>query len=347
MRLVHTTSLELSDFTLAKPPPYAILSHTWGPEEVTFQDLCASAAPDRTSWTKAGYAKIVQTCRLAKERGLDYAWIDTCCIDKKSSAELTESINSMFAYYKNAEICIVHLEDLPTGSNDLAPCKWFTRGWTLQELLAPMHHAFYDQTWAFIGTKSTHIEAIGRITLIPQGVLYKTTQIRDFSIATRMSWASDRKTTRPEDVAYCLLGIFEVNMPLIYGEGSRAFRRLQEEIIKRDNDLSILAWEPDSSQETRSDDAHGTNLLAQSPADFSRSRGVHPFANDFPELAITNRGFSISPDIPILSGNMPSLWTWQSGVIWNSDMPSPNVSGTPKTGLFSAQMPSVTHSSPT
>jgi hypothetical protein len=113
-----------------------------------------------------------------------------------------------------------------------------------------------------------------------------------------MSWASGRQTTREEDIAYCLLGIFEVNMPLIYGEGQRAFQRLQEEIVKRDNDLSILAWEPERGQ-TNLVDAHGTNLLAKSPADFARSRGIHPYPNDFPELAITNKGFSISPDIPL------------------------------------------------
>ncbi|KAH7347237.1 heterokaryon incompatibility protein-domain-containing protein [Plectosphaerella cucumerina] len=252
MRLVHTVSLELSDFTLAKPPPYAILSHTWGRDEVTFQDLSARAGSERTFQSKAGYTKIVQTCRLARERGLDYAWIDTCCIDKTSSAELTESINSMFTYYKNAEICFVHLEDLPAGSIDLAPCRWFTRGWTLQELLAPRHHTFYDQGWACIGSKSSHFNVLCKITQIHQEVLTRKTAIRHFSISNRMSWASGRQTTREEDIAYCLLGIFEVNMPLIYGEGQRAFQRLQEEIVKRDNDLSILAWEPERGQKNLS-----------------------------------------------------------------------------------------------
>jgi hypothetical protein len=136
MRLINTTTLQLEDFTLRDVPPYAILSHTWGADEVTFQDMKA-CKPDLN--TEHGYTKIVETCRLALEQGLGYAWVDTCCIDKSSSAELTESINSMFGYYARSSICFAYLVDLQPGMSEesMHACRWFTRGWTLQELIAP------------------------------------------------------------------------------------------------------------------------------------------------------------------------------------------------------------------
>ncbi|KAH7083876.1 hypothetical protein FB567DRAFT_425731, partial [Paraphoma chrysanthemicola] len=169
---------------------------------------------------------------------------DWCCIDKSSSSELSESINSMFQWYQNAEVCYVYLADLATDSdvsrNSL--CRWFTRGWTLQELVAPKVVKFYDYKWNAIGTKVGLAHVISSSTSIPSHLLLGRSALSDSSIATRMSWAAQRQTTRLEDLAYCLLGIFEVNMPLIYGEDLRAFRRLQEELIKRNNDLTVFAW---------------------------------------------------------------------------------------------------------
>ncbi|KAK1760291.1 ankyrin repeat-containing domain protein [Echria macrotheca] len=246
MHLLHTRTLELQYFGNRDVPPYAILSHRWEAEEVTFQDVQSGNA-----LTKAGYSKLEGTCSLARSHGFEYAWIDTCCIDKTSSAELTEAINSMFHWYREATVCYVYLSDVrplcdadesnPTRL-DFQRSRWFTRGWTLQELLAPAMIIFFDQAWEEFGTKASLSSEISRITTIPEAVLQGTQSIDEISIATRMSWAAYRDTARVEDIAYCLLGIFNVNMPIMYGERERAFMRLQEEIIKVTDDHSVFAW---------------------------------------------------------------------------------------------------------
>ena len=260
MRLINTKTMQLEDFTVRKIPEYAILSHTWTEEEVTFQELTGQSD---TFIRKAGFAKILRTCVLARANDIKYAWVDTCCIDKTSSAELTEAINSMFRWYKNASICYAYLSDLPSrkermepgdhvtgndstiGYDELRACKWFTRGWTLQELIAPKTVQFYDQNWTFRGTKADFADNIHRFTHIDPLVLQGGGQLTKLSIAERMTWASRRKTTRIEDTAYCLLGIFDINMPLLYGEGEKAFTRLQQEIVKNNSDLSIFGWSPE------------------------------------------------------------------------------------------------------
>ncbi|KAF2029365.1 HET-domain-containing protein [Setomelanomma holmii] len=243
MRLVHIESehhFSLVEFTGQAIPPYAILSHTWGPdhEEVTFQELS-----DGTGLSKAGYDKIQFCGRQAANYSLQYFWIDTCCIDKISSAELTESINSMFIWYKEAAVCYVLLMDLPANARlemDLPNCRWFTRGWTLQELIAPERVILFDQSLVSIGSKGYLVEELSCITGIEEDVL-NGEDLALSSVAVRMRWAASRQTKRIEDRAYSLLGMFDVSIPLIYGEGRKAFRRLQEEIIKRDNDLTRFA----------------------------------------------------------------------------------------------------------
>ncbi|KAK0653132.1 ankyrin repeat-containing domain protein [Cercophora newfieldiana] len=248
MHLLNTSSLKLEYFDHHNVPPYAILSHRWEAEEVTFQDVQVGDAHN-----KAGYKKLEGTCSLAKSHGFEYAWVDTCCIDKTSSAELSEAINSMFLWYQESTVCYVYLADVPhKGDNDDIPLtglgshfqrsRWFKRGWTLQELLAPAMVIFLDQDWVEIGTKLSLSSEIGKITNIPVAVLEGTTSIDKISIATRMSWAAPRETARIEDLAYCLLGIFNVNMPIMYGEREKAFMRLQEEILKITDDLSVFAW---------------------------------------------------------------------------------------------------------
>ncbi|KAI1132539.1 heterokaryon incompatibility protein-domain-containing protein [Nemania abortiva] len=217
MKLIHTTSLQFHEFekSSSRVPPYAILSHTWGDDEVTFRDM--SLGPKKsTTKKKKGYEKITQTCRLARENKLEYVWIDTCCIDKSSSAELSESINSMFEWYANSAVCYVFLFD-----------------YTLQELLAPKNLVFYDARWKCVGTKDSRVNQIFDITQIDVSVLSDKSYISQCPVSQRMSWAASRQTTRVEDEAYCLFGIFGIHLPLIYGEGRMAFRRLQEEIIKR------------------------------------------------------------------------------------------------------------------
>lgn len=245
---------------------YAILSHTWEHEEVSFQqfqDLDLAR-------TMAGFAKIQSTCTLAQARGLDYAWVDTCCIDKSSSAELSEAINSMFNYYRLASVCFAYLSDFPnnplislqrlenSGMSEadfqahpdlqaFRSCRWFTRGWTLQELIAPSELLFYNSGWQLIGGKKTLSGLLSVITDIDRGILMGTADPFSIPACIRMSWAAKRDTTRVEDIAYCLLGIFDVNLPLIYGEGYKAFQRLQEEILRANCDLSILSWSPCNS----------------------------------------------------------------------------------------------------
>jgi hypothetical protein len=298
MRLINTTTLQLEDFTLRDVPPYAILSHTWGEDEVTFQDMVACKSDLNT---KHGYTKIVETCRLALEQGLGYAWVDTCCIDKSSSAELTESINSMFGYYARSSICFAYLVDLQPGMSEdsMHACRWFTRGWTLQELIAPRVLSVYDRCWNFVGSRDSLIDVMSATTRIPAPALSQPWLRGTFSIAERMSWASRRCTTREEDMAYCLLGIFDINMSLIYGEGPRAFQRLQEEILKRDNDMTIFLWKPEPELGTFEPAIQGMSLLASSPAMFSESAGITPLVIHFPEFSMTNKGLLVAPDTPL------------------------------------------------
>ncbi|ATZ56800.1 hypothetical protein BCIN_14g00350 [Botrytis cinerea B05.10] len=220
-------------------PEYAILSHTWGADadELTFQDLM-----NDTGQNKSGYRKLQFCGEQAKRDGLQYFWVDTCCIDKSSSAELQEAINSMFRWYQNATKCYVYLSDVSTNRTDqvssswqliFKASRWFTRGWTLQELIAPRSVQFFCSNGMLLGDKRSLEHLIHEITGIETSALHGQ-NLSDFSIDERMSWAKNRETKREEDKAYCLLGIFDVHMPLIYGERSKnSFRRLGEEIEKR------------------------------------------------------------------------------------------------------------------
>jgi hypothetical protein len=200
----------------------------------------------------------------------------------------------MFVWYKRATVCYVYLSDLESSadvSTALKDCRWFSRGWTLQELIAPQKVNFYDQNWQFKGCKDSLLEEISGITGIGSTVLEHLAPLSSIAVAMRLSWAAYRETTREEDAAYCLLGIFDVNMPLLYGEGTKAFRRLQEEIIKAECDLSIFAWTAERSQSGQPDRRY-SGILAESPMEFSGCRGIikaneSTFHADF---SITNRG---------------------------------------------------------
>ena len=233
MRLLKQESngkISLTSDLVAEIPAYAILSHTWGPagEEVTFRDLS-----DRTGMKKKGYAKVEFCRRQTAKDGLQYFWIDTCCIDKSSSAELTEAINSMFRWYRQASRCYVYLSDV--RDEDLSvfgESRWFTRSWTLQELLAPGMVEFFSAGGKRIGDKRSLKRQITRATGIPSKAL-EGQPLSGFSVDERMSWTANRTATRKEDEAYCLLGMFDVHLPLIYGEGDNAWARLHEAIEKR------------------------------------------------------------------------------------------------------------------
>lgn len=247
-RLINTRTLELEE-PKETSIRYAILSHRWV-DEVTFQEWNHRGGRKEIT-ERRGYVKIRAFCHLAYNDGFDYAWVDTNCIDKTNSSELSEAINSMFSWYRDAARCYVYLHDLKhdpvTGllpMLDTARCEWFTRGWTLQELLAPQNMWFYSRNWTCIGSKSELSDVLSTLTGIEDMYLCDTQQIYRASVAKRISWASGRQTGKAEDIAYSLLGIFDINMPLLYGEGAiKAFRRLQEEIIKVSTDQTIFAWE--------------------------------------------------------------------------------------------------------
>jgi hypothetical protein len=244
MRLLQVDEngeFSLTDDLIGNIPPYAILSHTWGedPEEVNFKDL--TIGPRKT---KAGYKKLRFCAQQAADDGLQYFWVDTCCIDKSNNTELSEAINSMFRWYRNAAKCYVYLSDISrddySNSNPssqswepaLRKSQWFTRGWTLQELLAPSSVEFFCSNGKRLGDKRSLELQIYEITGIAVQAL-QGTPLSDFSVNERMSWAKTRQTKREEDRAYSLLGIFDIHMPLIYGEGAAsALKRLQEEIDK-------------------------------------------------------------------------------------------------------------------
>ncbi|KAH6669201.1 heterokaryon incompatibility protein-domain-containing protein [Halenospora varia] len=251
MRLINAQTLELEEFFGDQIPEYAILSHTWGPpkDEVSFQDMTS-----KNFEHKAGIRKIRFLCQQALQDDLVWTWCDTCCINKDSSAELSEAINSMFQWYQDAKICYAYLSDVDASANldattssrfsvppEFSISRWFSRGWTLQELLAPEEVIFFARDWICIGRKKELFWLIRRITGIHRGALEWPWTISSYSVATRISWAARRKTTRTEDRAYSLLGILGVHMPLLYGEARNAFKRLQTELIKISDDESFLS----------------------------------------------------------------------------------------------------------
>lgn len=296
MWLINTKTLRLEQVVDETQYVFAILSHTWAPagEEVNFQDMQNLEYAS----TKPGFEKIKRTCNIAS-RMYKYVWIDTCCIDKTSSAELSEAINSMFRWYRWAEVCYVFLADLEPLPNNLKErdrrtqlvqrlpsCKWFTRGWTLQELIAPRKLVFFDREWSFVGEKSDLEGALSDITRIDESVLRDSSNLHSIPVARRMSWAAGRRTTRVEDMAYCLLGVFDISMPLLYGEGSKAFLRLQQQIISENSDMSLFAWQSD-------DDRVFSGIFADSPDQFAHCATLkrHQIAFDqMNEVVITNIG---------------------------------------------------------
>ena len=245
MRLLEVTGdheFRLSDdLEEDRIPPYTILSHTWGPdgEEVTFKDLKGG-----TGMNKTGYRKLEFCAKQSQQDGQRHFWVDTCCIDKGNSVELNTAITSMFRWYQRAVKCYVYLSDVAeahTGAeggngitawqSDFRNCRWLTRGWTLQELLAPRIVEFYDKIGTKLGDKATLERHICDITGIPAEALRGRRSLSSFPFEDRLFWQQSRKTKKPEDQAYALSGICGVSMIPIYGEGwKKAMARLRREI---------------------------------------------------------------------------------------------------------------------
>ncbi|PIL27085.1 hypothetical protein GSI_10224 [Ganoderma sinense ZZ0214-1] len=255
MWLLNTARAELKFFPTPESVPggYAILSHVWDKTEQTFQEVQAlrvQCAIDGTNPRDFVCDKVREFCILAESDGYEWGWADMCCIDKMSSAELSEAIVSMYRYYSLAEVCYAYLRDVPTASEDdlytpesaFRKSRWHKRGWTLQELIAPSSVVFLSCTWEILGVKADLADLLEWITRVPAAVLKLDKRPSAHCVAARMSWAANRETTRPEDEAYCLMGIFGIFMPPLYGEGRNAFVRLQEEILRQIDDPSIFAW---------------------------------------------------------------------------------------------------------
>jgi hypothetical protein len=357
MRLLNAHTLKLESFfgtsSSERTPPYAILSHCWEDDEVLFADL----SDLDTARKKKGFTKIEKTCEQTIKDKLKFVWIYTCCIDKSSSAELSEAINSMFAWYRDSFKCYAYLADVEVA-DDFAKSKWFTRGWTLQELLAPRHVRsdtqlwyqaplernmstnsnlptesnmeavsgmdFFLRDWTRLGSKRGLSTAIAATTGVAKEYL-EGASLGNASISMRMSWAADRRVTRSEDIAYSLLGIFDVHMPLLYGEGkTKAFRRLQEEIMKVSEDETIFAWE---SMEFGKN-ASSMGVLASDPGDFAEARDLIPFTSDDPiaPYTMTHRGLRIDLQLcnPQSEQSLRELQKWarplrSSIMIWSKD----------------------------
>jgi hypothetical protein len=276
MRLINTATLELQSFYDDAVPPYAILSHRWTGAEISLQGFLAERAMPAGKQSD-GTAKVIRFCHEMLQRGEQYAWVDTCCIDKTNSAELQEAINSMYKWYEDASICLVYMSDIEHSGNDPEPLNeqleksmWFTRGWTLQELVAPQNQVFVASDWTPLGAREDLSDILASITGIRPEYFGNAERIRSAPVAERMSWLSNRRTSRIEDLAYCMLGIFDLNLTMLYGEGHKAFARLQKEIINEIPDESIFVW-------SATDDLSGTpmSILAPHPRFFSVCRRQH------------------------------------------------------------------------
>lgn len=239
MRLLNVETLRFADFYSPSIPKYAIASHRW----VVGAELMLSDLQEGKETRSYGYQKVKGFAEYVRSHLLDikWLWIDTCCIDQKSNTELSESINSMFRWYRDAEVCLAYLYDVPSveDPSSFEGSTWFTRGWTLQELLAPFVVIFLTQSWQVIGHKGGSCgnsgismqtgplldSRIATITQIPEAILQNYKESSSLSIEEKLSWMEKRQTTREEDLSYCLLGILDVSMNIRYGDGKEKTRK--------------------------------------------------------------------------------------------------------------------------
>ncbi|KAL7921338.1 heterokaryon incompatibility domain-containing protein [Trichoderma austrokoningii] len=346
MRLLSTKTLEFCEFLGTDIPRYAILSHRWERDEMSYQDMMKEMERNN-SWPsptesspRQGYRKISEFRRLALQDGYEYIWVDTCCIDKTSSAELQEAINSMYQWYWASDVCYAYLSDVsvplnrtdadgrllfkPSDLESFQKSQWFTRGWTLQELLAPRALIFVDQNWKKFGTAYDLEKFIEKATSIQvrRHVHQDCKRSEALQVGQCMAWAATRSTTRIEDRAYSLLGLFDVNLPMMYGEGGRAFQRLQEEILGSYEDASVLAW-----SQTDADTGFAPNGLAPSPDHFRQyPRLIDRMSNSNFEFAtinptLTRRGVQVTLSVHIDQHDLALGYAF----LLNSDRPFSNM----------------------
>jgi hypothetical protein len=328
MKLLKTDTFARVFFVERPPSEYAVLSYTWSQsDDITYQDI-GHISPDaviENDWKNrhpAGFSRVVQACHRARAQNIDYLWVDALCVDKSSSADVVQSVTASFDLIWDAAVCIVHLSDLlPVTGNEETPaelekalsgCRWFTRGWTLQELVASQHVEFFDRDWNIRCVKApdspwSWFTILSRVSGVDASVLSNRNNIFNVSLGRRLSWAADRETSWPEDAAYSLMGICGVSSHLSprYGEGRRsAFHRMQEKILERSIDLSILAWKRlqiNDSGDKGNNRQHKkqvpvSGILADSVVDFrhfgSHVTWVAPFRSKC-HLAWSNHGLCI------------------------------------------------------
>lgn len=303
MRVINTASFEMkSDMGDAKlrEEGYAVLSHRWVGPETTFHQYEKHVAELKSGSTALSpqLERIHGACICARNKGIEWLWIDSCCINKLSAVEETESINSMYRWYRHSVLCITYLYDVelddtlePTdprifNNSGGKPAEWFSRGWTLQELLASGKMEFYDKNWKSMGTKRDMKASLSKLTGIDENYLTGAEDFRNACVATKMSWMAKRTTTREEDIAYSMVGLFGVTISPVYGEGPRAFMRLQEVTLSSSSmDESLFAWKMPAlnagrqynRQSSWKEDEWG--LLAPSPAWFAASGSVRAMPN--------------------------------------------------------------------
>ncbi|KAI0349952.1 HET-domain-containing protein [Trametes cingulata] len=270
---------------------YAALSHVWQGAEQPFEELETLRRAGVTLDAPSVSVKVRECRTLAMAYGLPWYWVDAPCIDQRNSAELQEAITSMFRWYAGASICFAYLPDVPSSDrirergSAFRRSVYFTRGWTLQELIAPRRVIFVSAEWTVLGEKEDLADVLEEITRVPADVLALRRSPSDVSVACRLSWASQRSTRRVEDQAYCLMGLFDIHMRVDYGEGDKAFQRLQQRILKAHCDHTLFAWGgvrdmdplvPPS--EAQINPGPRTSLFAPSPAAFSGCTSMHSVA---------------------------------------------------------------------
>lgn len=285
MRLINTSTFELrqEEHSSFVKQGYAILSHRWEREEVELPEYpqhIGSLQQDQNLLARPGrFNKIRGACRLARLRNIQWMWIDTCCIDRANAVEYSEAVNSMFRWYRGAKVCFAYLNDVQSApkkqgvdvfrssNSEHDYSIWFSRGWTLQELLAPQNLEFYDAQWQLIGTKKDLAPALQQITRIKTTYLSGEEDFQDACAAAKMSWQAGRQVSEPEDIAYSMLGLFGITMQPLYGEGAEAsFLRLQSEYMSKKADETLFAWKMPAEgpgMSTRPPKVYGEILLKE------------------------------------------------------------------------------------
>lgn len=295
-------------------PEYAVLSHTWDAVTKLPSPAAIQWAVDvQSKKCLALLPKIIEAGRLALEQDIHYLWIDWLCIDSSSSASLERAVNGALFLLQHCALCIVHLDDLDIGhqgsfeEEGLAKCRYWTRSWTLQELIIPKKVQFYDASWKFCGEKhdADVSSLVSTVTGIPVPVLVDPDALWDTALAVRMSWAARRTCRREEDIAYSLLAIAGVTLQVRYGEGSQAtFLRFQEEVLRNTQDTSLLAWRSSVGNLPR-------GLLAQSPSEFQHFQGTpakvsRPWEFDG-AMCFNSRGIQIQSNVQTQEDTLMTL----------------------------------------